>query len=233
MTRHYEEEEDDDIPAQGKEMGMLPLSTIPYSIQSNRGYATLPIKKSRARQQINAQKTPTRVNNMRDVSVSTAMSMLHISEEPRKVRQSEHQAISDKMKQPPTPGSCQKASISTGLRNFRIGSSESALVLFQDPKGGSVAPKTPSQIPVPFKSEAMITTPATPSRTPKTCPSQNNFLTKSSNIPGFVAFDVEGRLEDMKSMYDKLVDRVGETDAQRTGFHEAQELYKLKSKLLP
>ena len=230
MARHYEEEEDDDIPAQGRRKGMLPLTTFPHSIQSNQGYSTLPMKKSRCHQSMHTAKTQSSVNSMRDISVSTAMSMLNIDEEPSKAKPKEHQAISKKMRPPSTPGSYQKASISTGLRNLRIDSTESAVVLFQAPGDTSVAPKTPSQIPVPSKSEAMITTPATPSRTPKICPWKNTFLSKTSNITGFTAWDVDSREKDMETLFRDVFTHFTGTNAERDHLEDAVSLYKARSK---
>ena len=203
MAHHYEEE-DDDVPTQGKRKGMLPLTTIPSSIPSNQGYSTLPVQKSRGRQSARAPQNS--VNNMRDVSVSMAMNKLCIDDGPMTFHPNEHQAISNKAKPLSAPGPSKKALISTSFRNSGVDSTESALVLFQVSKDSSVASKTPSHIPVTSKSETMTITPATPSRTPKTCPPANNFLTKSSNIPGFTAWDVDIRLEEVDSIYMKLKD---------------------------
>jgi kinesin family protein C1 len=230
MARHYEEEEDDDTPAQGRRKGMLPLTIFPHSIHSNQRYSTLPMKKSRGHQSTHAPKTHSSVNSIRDVSVSTAMSGLTIAEEPRKAKSKEHQAISKEMRPPSTPGSCHQASISTGLRNFRIDSTESALVLFQSPGDTSVAPKTPSQIPVPSKSEAMITTPATPCRTPKTSPSKHYFLSKTSNITGFTAWDVDGRVQHMETIFGKVLEHFSGTNSERDHLEDAVSLYKSRSK---
>lgn len=219
MEHHAEEGGD---TAQGRRKGMPPLTSIPYSLQSNQGYSTLPNRKSR-------QSTRT----LRDVSVSTAMSMLHIDEEPSKSQPKEHQAISSKTKMRSTPGSCHKASISTGLRNLRIDSTESALMLFQAPGDSLVAPRTPSQIPVLSKSEA-VTVPVTPRtpRTPKILPPKPNFLSKDSNITAFTAWDVESRVELMESMYEELTGKVGGTMVERHVLEEALGLYKARSKVL-
>lgn len=232
MAQHHEEEEDDDIPAQGRRKGMLPLPTIPYSLQSNSGYSTLPIKKSRGCQSAHSPKTRTSGNNMTDFSASTAMSMLHIGDGYKKVQSKEHQASSNTMKPQLTPGSSQKASICSGVQNLRTDSTESALVLFQAHRDSSVAPKTPSQIPVPSKSEAIITTPATPSRTPKSRPPKSNFLTKNSNITGYTAWDVRGRIEDMETMYEKLMAQFSGTNVERERLEEAIGIYKSRSERL-
>ena len=169
------------------------------------------------------------VDNMRDVSVSTAMSMLRIDEEQRSP---EHQAISTTTKQPTSPSLRQKPSISTGSRNLRTDSAESALVLFQAPGDSLVAPKTPSQIPVLCKADAPPATPATPCKTPKTSPQKIPYLTKDSNIPAFIAWDVRGRLEDMEAMYSELKDKFSGTNIERNGLEEAVGLFKARSKPL-
>jgi len=172
------------------------------------------------------------ISNMRDVSVSTAMSMLRIDDERQVVQQKEHQAISRSVKPPSTPKIRHKTSISTGLRNLRINSAENALVLFQAPGDSLVAHKTPSQIPVLSKSEAVMANLATPSRTPRFSPQNASFLTKDSNITGFIAWDVEGRVENMEAMYEQLKDKFNGTDKERNTFEEAINLYKARSKFL-
>lgn len=198
----------------------MPLTSIPYSIQSNQGYSTLPNRKSR------------QSRSMREVSVSTAMSMLQINEEPSMSQPKEYQAISSKSKMRSTPGSSHKASISTGLRSLRIDSTESALMLFQAPGDSLVAPRTPSQIPVLPKSGA-VTVPVTPRtpRTPKNLAPKPTFLSKDSNITAFTAWDVESREKLMESMYEELTGKVGGSMVERHVLEEALGLYKARSKI--
>jgi kinesin family protein C1 len=226
MAHHYEEENyNEEMPSQGKGKGMQPLTTAPSSVQSSQGYSALPVKKSRGRQSACAPQASG--NDIRDISVSTAMSRLRIDEGPPSLWVNEYQAISKKLKPVSTPGSSQKALISTGLGDIGINNIEKALVPFQAQKDSSVAPKTPSHIPVLSKSGTMTTTPATPSRTPKVYPQTNNFLTKSSNIPGFKAWDVDIRLEEMDSFYKKIEALTG-TNVEH--FEETMGLYKSRSK---
>jgi kinesin family protein C1 len=227
MESHSSEE---DLPAQGKRKGMLPLPSISSSFQSSNGYSTLQLKKLRAPHSMHSLRSLHSTDNMRDVSVSTAMSMLRIDEEKRRAS-TEHQAISTTMKPLRTPSLRNKPSITTGLRNLRIDSTESALVLFQAPGDSLVAPKTPSQIPVLCKAEALPATPATPCKTPKTSPHKIPYLTKDSNIPAFTAWDVRGRLEDMEAMYSELKDKFSGTNIERNGLEEAVGLFKARSKL--
>lgn len=169
------------------------------------------------------------LDNMRDISVSTALSMLRIDEvQPSPWK--EHQAISPE-KPPSSSLSRQKPSISTGLRNLRIDSAESALVLFETPGDSLVAPKTPSQVPVVFKQEAAPATPATPCKIPRSSsPKKVTYLTKDSNIPAFTAWDVRGRLEDMEAMYSELKNKFSGTNLERNGLEEAVALFKARSK---
>lgn len=231
QRRHHEEEDQDgeDVPAQGRRKGMAPLTSLPYSIQSSQGYPALPIKKSRGHHSLLAPNIQNKVNNMRDVSVSTAMSRLQINEEVQRIQPKEHQAISKKMKPPSTPGSGQKASISTGPQNTRIDGSEGATVMFQPPKETSVAPKTPSHIPVLSKSEGMATL-ATPSKQPKSYPLKITYLSKASNITSFTDFDVEGRLENVETMYEKLISQFSGSTAERDQFAEALTISKARSR---
>ena len=219
---------DEDLPAQGKRQGMLPFPSLPSSFQSSRGWSTLQSRKLRAPKSMQPLESLRSLKSMRDVSVSTALSMLRIDEElpgPWK----EHQAISTTM--PPTSSkSCHKPSISTGVRNLRIDCAESALVLFQAPGDSLVAPKTPSQIPVLSKPETHPATPATPSKSVKISPQKTPYLTKDSNIPAFTAWDVRGRLEDMEAMYSELKDKFSGTNMERNGLEEAVALFKARSK---
>jgi kinesin family protein C1 len=157
------------------------------------------------------------------------MSMLNIDEVPELAQPEEHQAISTKVKPPSASKIRYKPSMSKGLRNLRIDSAEGALVLFQPPGDSLVAPKTPSHIPVLSKSEALIATPATPSRTPKISPQKAQFLTKDSNITGFTAWDVNGRMESMEAIFGQLKDKLSGTD---NALLEAVALYKERRKLL-
>jgi kinesin family member C1 len=208
------------------------LTSIPSSLQSNQGYSTLPCKKSRALHLMHSLKTLHHVNGMRESSMrDAAMGMLHIGEEPRQGQLKEHQAISNKLRPPSTPASSHKASICTSLRSLKMDGTENALVLFQAPGDSLVAPRTPSQIPVLSKSEAVTTTPATPSRPPRTCPPKAPFLSKDSNITGFTAWDVQGRIEDMELMYSELKDKFSGTNAERNSLEEAIGLYKARSRV--
>lgn len=165
---------------------------------------------------------------MRDVSVSTAFSMLQIDEKYQSAKSKEHQAISSRMKPASTPVSCHGPSLNSGLRKPRIDSTESALILFQAPGDRPVAPKTPSHIPVPRKSEAVSATPATPSKTPRSYPQNPPFLSKDSNITSFVGWDMDGRVGNMEAMYEKLKDGI-----ERNGLNEVIEQYKARSRFNP
>lgn len=116
------------------------------------------------------------------------------------------------------------------MRNLRITSAENAIILYQSPEDSLVAPKSPSQTPVLSKAEALKLSPATPRRTPRPSPQKTPYLTKDSNIPGFIAWDVRGRLEDMEAMYSELKDTLTGTSLERNGLEEAVSVYKARSK---
>ena len=67
--------------------------------------------------------------------------------------------------------------------------------------------------------------------TPKTSPQKTPFLTKHSNIPAFTAWDVNGRLEHVESMFFELKDKLSDTkmERERNGFEEVVALYKARS----
>ena len=208
--------DDEDMPSNGKRKGMMkPLPPIPSSFSSSRS-----------------------TGNMRDVSVSTAMSRLCIDDLECN-NSPEHQASSSRMKPPSSPRRSHKPSITTGMRNLRLNdtSTENSMVLYQAPGDSLVAPKTPSQIPVLVKSKsrALRDTPTTPSRSRRSSPKKTNYLSKNSIVPaftesdvGFLAWDVRGRLEDMEAMYSELKDTLNGTTLERNGLDEAVAVYKAR-----
>jgi kinesin family member C1 len=208
--------DDEDMPSNGKRKGMMkPLPPIPSSFSSSRS-----------------------TGNMRDVSVSTAMSRLCIDDLECN-NSPEHQANSSRMKPPSSPRRSHKPSNTTGMRNLRLNdtSTENAMVLYQAPGDSLVAPKTPSQIPVLVKSKsrALRDTPTTPSRSRRSSPKKTDYLSKNSIVPaftesdvGFLAWDVRGRLEDMEAMYSELKDTLNGTTLERNGLDEAVAVYKAR-----
>ena len=219
--------DDEDMPAPGgKRKGMTPLPPVSSSIQSNQENTTLNNRKLRAPQSLQPLRSQISVAGMRDSSVSTAMRSLNIHEDEE--APFGHQAISSTMDPPPLR---HKASVRGGFRNARIDNPEAALVLFGAPDESSVAPKTPSQIPV-LKSDALTVAPFTPCKTPQlSTPKQTPFLRKDSNLPAFTAWDVRGRLEDMETMYTELKDKMTGTSMERNGLEEAVGVYKARSQL--
>jgi kinesin family protein C1 len=208
--------------------GMLPSPSHLQFPNSTQGYSIIQVKKLRDSKSMHSLKSTPSIINMRDASVSTAMGMLRIDEdlpdEPQK-----YQAITGTAKPPSVPTLTHKLSISSGLRNLRINSTENALVLFQAPGDSLVAPKTPSQIPVLSKMEAVVATPATPSKTPKKSPQKTPFLSKNSNIPAFgTEFNIQGRLESIEAMYSDLKDKFSGTNAERNGLEDAVAIYRAR-----
>lgn len=166
--------------------------------------------------------------NIRDVSVNTAMSRLHIGGEVKFIDMLEYQANSTRMRPPKRPGLSHKSSISTGLRNLRIDSAENALVLFQPPDDTSVAPVSPSHIPVLARADPFFDTPLTPCKAPKPSPQKTPFLTKDSNVPAFTAWDVDGRVAHMEGMISELDAKISNTTREKYTYEEAIGLYKTR-----
>jgi kinesin family protein C1 len=217
MENHSEDEED---IQSGKRKGMPPYS---YAILSK---DPAQIKKSRGYQSTNVLKPSRPYACIRDFSISTALSELHLHEDVKSNGMQDHQAIPLRQIPPPTSLS-HKPSISTSLRNMEIDNAANAVVLYQGP--GEVAPKTPSHIPVLSKSEALKTPTPILRRHTKSSPQKTPFLSKYSNITGNEAWDVRGRLEDMEAMYSELKSTLSGTNLERSGLEQAVELYKTKS----
>lgn len=65
-----------------------------------------------------------------------------------------------------------------------------------------------------------------PNKSPAKSPMRNNYLTKDSNLTGFVAFDVDGRVGDIESQFKELKAMVDTTLLDRKGMDDALELAK-------
>jgi kinesin family protein C1 len=130
------------------------------------------------------------------------------------------------------PYSRHKYSFSTGFRNGRMDTEEGALVLYEGPDYSSVAPKTPSHIPV-AKWELAPFVPATPSKLPRPSPQKSTFVPRDSNTTGFVAFDVHSRMDDMEAMYTELKSSLAGSQFERSSLEEAVTLYKARCKDYP
>jgi kinesin family protein C1 len=225
MDKHYEEE---DMISQGGRKGMKALNSIPSSFPYTQGTSTLQNRKLRTPQSLHSLRSQRSIAQIREVSVSKASSRLCLDGEVSPRKPCEHQAISI-MRPPTTTELSRNPSISTGMRNLRIDSSENALVLYQSPEDSLVAPKTLSHIPMLSKADAWTVSPATPCRTPRPSPQKTPYLTKDSNIPAFTAWDVHGLLEDMEAMYSELKQTLTGTSLERNGLEEAVAVYKARS----
>lgn len=116
---------------------------------------------------------------------------------------------------------------------MRLDSSQSAVRLSEASGDNIVAPKTPSQIPLPPKVEALVETPnPTPiaRRTPRPSPQKPHFLTKDSNINSFTGWDVELRLEGIEGQFAKIRDTLESTTLDRTALEESLAVYKARGK---
>ena len=212
-------------PVDGKRKGMLPIST-PSPKQSSVQYGSLRRKKVRSRRSTHNLQTLQEGASLREVSVTTALSNLRLDDS-----DSTNQTLrSSRISKLPTPGSIRvsKSSTCAAMRKSRVDDINGALVPFSTNQRSLVTPSTPSQIPILSRAEAQCAMPATPSRVFKSSTTKSQFLTKDSNIPAFVAWDVRGRLEDMEAMYFELKDTLTGTSMERNGLEEAVAKFKAK-----
>lgn len=105
--------------------------------------------------------------------------------------------------------------------------------------GPPVCPKTPSFIPLLKKSElgqpVRAATPdvlsPSPSKKSKRASPEKQlplYLSKDSNVTTFTAWDVDGRLEKMESMYEKMQSTIESTQLKDQGLEEAVNHYKIR-----
>jgi kinesin family protein C1 len=179
-------------------------------------FAIHPLKRSKSRV------------NHRDTSICEAMTRLMVDEEGENCDSHEHQA-SSLFNKPALRKLAFKHSVNGSLRSSKNNNGEKGVVLHSN-LGDLVAPKTPSQVKVPSKLEALNITPATPCKSSKQSFQKTPFLTKDSNVPAFIAWDVDDRLEHMESMYSKFEETIKSTTLDRNGLEEAITAYKARSK---
>ena len=217
MANHVEEDDDDNAR---KGQGMIPLPSHPYSNMPQPGCSAIHIKKFRDPKSTSSLNSQPPREKMRDISLSTGMSMLSIGDDG--LHQSKDLAPSHSNNNP--------------RQVLKTESTENALVLYEAAGDSLVAPKTPSQIPVLSKMEAVVVPTATPSKTPKTpkisSPNKLPFLSKTSNIPGFIAFDIDGRFASIETMYADMQAQmegvVSKTTVERSSLDEAVALCKAR-----
>lgn len=206
-------------PAARKRQGMTHYSHM-SSLPSHSGYHQLQYRKTRCAHPKFESQGP----SSREVSVSTALSRLRIED---------HEAESL------LPDATKPFNYSPGLlmgppgtlpRELRNDCNSNSLVLFGASEKSFSLPKTPSQIPIPSKAEVSSATPATPSRAPIPSPVKTPFLSKDSNITGFIGWDVHSRIEDMEAMYFELKDSMADTNVERRSLEESVSHYKIKCK---
>lgn len=215
-------------PVDGKRKGMIHIST-PSPIQSSEQYGSLRCKKVRSRRSAQNLKTLQEGALLREVSVTAALSKLRLNDSDFNNRTLRSTRIS----KPAAPGSIRvsKTSAYAAMRKSRVDDTSGALIPFSATQRSLATPCTPSQIPILSRAEASYATPATPSRAFKPSTTKTQFLTKESNIPAFIAWDVRGRLEDMEAMYCELKDTLTGTSMERNGLEEAVAKFKIKRML--
>ncbi|TVY87337.1 Kinesin-like protein, partial [Lachnellula willkommii] len=202
---------DEDILSQGRRQGMQSLPSIQSSVTSSQRPTTMQGRRSQSSSAMNQLNSQSSLMGTRELSVSTAMSQLRLDD--------------GESSQLPLGRSLSHNPFLRNGSNLGTDGSGGALVLFEPPEGGLVAPQSPSMIPVRNK---RISLPATPSRNPKTSPRKSMRFASNSNNDPFLAWDVRGRLEDMEAMYFEMKNTVAGTKVERSGLEEAVELYKAK-----
>lgn len=219
MNTHSDDEE---TPSQRKRQGMIPAGRSP-SPSAQASVAIHHNRRVRAQQSISDFRTPRRSPRSRDVSISTAFSKLDIGDRTKFGSSKETQSVLPRKRSRQYPS--HQPPISTSVQAPRARTPDNAVVLYQT--AGEVPPKTPSFIPVPSKSDALAVTPSLQRNPKPLSPTKGPFLVKDSNVPGFTAWDVEGRLEDVESMFSVFKNTISNTGVER--FEEKEILYKTKS----
>ncbi|RDL34375.1 putative carboxy-terminal kinesin 2 [Venustampulla echinocandica] len=230
MANHLEEEEAE-AEDQGKQNGMQPLSPI-SSVQLFQNSTKLQNRKLQNRKLRDQQSTPSvrsprHINKRRDVSVSTAMQQLSLDQIDYDDENEEHQAISTTVNSQ-TSVQSQKHYTNDDSGDLWTHNSEKALVLFMESANSLVGPKTPSKIPLRRRPD-ITPTPTTPFRFSKPSGKKKQFLTKDSNVTGFLGFDIDNRLEKMEAMYSDLIDKVNLSSLERNGLEEAVTVFKART----
>ncbi|PQE09178.1 kinesin klpA protein [Rutstroemia sp. NJR-2017a BBW] len=217
-------ESDDEMLSGGKRNGMDTVSLIPCPVLCLEDSA-LENRKVRALPSTLSLTSLPSSNNLRDVSVSTAMSRLTLyGEEPDPTAMDQARSSTTK-----APFSRHKYSFSTGFGNGRMDTGEGALVLYEGPDYSSVAPKTPSHIPVDNWELARFA-PETPSRLPIPSPQKRKFVSRDSNTTGLPDFKLNSRLEQMEAMYNDLKSSVAGAQFDRSSIEETVAVYKSRYK---
>jgi kinesin family protein C1 len=191
--------DDSSGPYPGKRDGMPQQPSRSSSFQLSKRAQTVPNRGLRHSQSVSLFPIQSTRYNTREVSVTTAMSRLHIDE--HSYRQSGHYPEGSK-----TPKILRRLShrhsVSTGLSGDWPSMSNQAVVLYEQPEDGVVAvcPKTPSHLPVPRNRRGRdMTAPSSPS---KASPRKSLYLTKESDIPALVDWTPNAKLSEMMASFD-------------------------------
>lgn len=192
---------------------------------------------------------PPRKPSLRDVSMTTKFGGLKLESltngQPRSPRSSNSSTPSRKSGEgsmgPPPAVRRRGDTISSATGSIPLSQASTSK---DDAMKPPACPKTPSFLPIPVKSET--TQPvraATPDSVFVTTPSKSRrggrspakdaiplYLTKDSNVTTFTAWDVDGRLEKMESMYEKMQSTIESTQLKDQGLEEAVNHYKIRCK---
>ena len=169
-------------------------------------------------------KEPSRTQHersIRDVSLSTAMSMLSLSSDGQ-----------------PRPTINWEASCTPSHLPRRV---PSALTCVASPepqapqptsKAEVEAPYTPSHLPRHVPSVVLRADHPSPSKSPKKTPKVIQFLTKDSNLTSSIVWDTSARLDYMETMYAELTSKMNDTTTESNSLKEMTAIYKTRSMFL-
>lgn len=232
--------DDDDfdgkIGPDGKRQGMRPNTGLSFSS----GWSPLRNNKIRGSRPSTSLQTVQESCSYRDVSISTALSRLHLPTAESKLRNlqphvdSGFASIASEVSSTMDPN---QMSSSITVRKPRA-TRTNVISYFQDEADtmasfNRMSPKTPSDLPIPCKVEVPQVTPdPTPSKSSRhsafNSPFKLQFLSKESNIPAFTAWDMRGRLEDVEAMYSALKDTMSGSTLERNTLEEAVTKFKTR-----
>lgn len=228
---------DGGVGSDGKRKGTIPSSFFSLHSLDATGFQSLRNPKIRGARSLACLPKLDEVTKLRDLSISTALSRLDLNDAGCNVTPYESQAGSHDFKGTSKSGSETCALFPSGhitVRKPPRTPRPAMMDVFEDEQevcAQRTSPKTPSHIPiaVPAKVEfpRVFPTPAS-ARYPKFSPLKTSFLSKESNLPAFVAWDVRGRLEDVEAMYSALKDTMSGTTLERNGLEESVAKFKTR-----
>ncbi|EPE28653.1 P-loop containing nucleoside triphosphate hydrolase [Glarea lozoyensis ATCC 20868] len=206
--------------------GMLRESTRCASFLLSQNPAVLQNNKLRHTQSVSSLRSHSTRCNTRDSSIATALQKMHIDEN-NCYYSTNNQAAGSKLLLPPRLS--YRGPDSSGSGDSWSQSFNQAVVLWEDPGDGLVAPQTPSHIPIPKTRHGNIRrAPITPSSPSKASPMKSTYLTKDSDIAAPTDWDTKAKLDEVMACYHKI----REDSSKTTALEQAVPVYKEKIMVL-